>query len=56
MNNAVYGKTMKNLRNRINVKHLRNKEDYLKEISKASFMSQKYLKITCQQFVKTKLH
>ena len=30
MNNSVYGKTMKNLRNRINVKLVNNKKDYLK--------------------------
>ena len=30
MNNALYGKTMENLRNRINVKLARNKKDYLK--------------------------
>ena len=30
MNNAVYEKTMENLRNRINVKLVSNKVDYLK--------------------------
>ena len=30
MNNAIYGKTMENLRNRINVKLLNNEKDYLK--------------------------
>ena len=34
MNNAVYGKPMENLRNRINVKLASNQKDYLKWTSK----------------------
>ena len=30
MNDAIYGKIMENLRNRINVKLVNNKKDYLK--------------------------
>ena len=30
MNDAVYGKTMKNLRNKVNVKLLSNEKDYMK--------------------------
>ena len=41
MNNAAYGKTMENFRNRIDLKHLNNKKDYLKWTSKPSNMSHK---------------
>ena len=41
MNNAVYGKTMENLRNRFDVKLVSNKKDYLKWTSKPSSMSYK---------------
>ena len=41
MNNAVYGKTMENLRNSIDVKLLSNKKDYLKWTSKPSCMPHK---------------
>ena len=38
---AIYGKTMKNLRNRINIKLLHNQKDYSKRTSKPSYMSHK---------------
>ena len=38
MNNAVYSKTIENLRNRINVRLVSNKKDWT---SKLSYMSQK---------------
>ena len=41
MKNAVYGKTIVNLRNRIDVKPVSNKKDYLKWTSKPSYMSHK---------------
>ena len=41
MINAVFGKTMENLRKRISVKLINNAKDYVKCISKPSFVSQK---------------
>ena len=43
INNAVHGKTKRNLRNRIDVRLISNEKEYLKWISKPSYMSQKYL-------------
>ena len=43
MNNAVYGKTMKNLRKRTDVELVSNENDYLKWTSNPSYMSKKYL-------------
>ena len=41
MNNAIYGKTMEKLRNRIDVKLIKNEKDYLKFTLKLSYMSYK---------------
>ena len=41
MDNTVYKKTMRNLRNRIDVKLVSNYKDYLKCKSKSSYMSYK---------------
>ena len=43
MNNPAVGKYMEHLRNRIDVKLVSNKKDYLKLTSKPSIMSQKVL-------------
>ena len=41
MDNTVYKKTMRNLRNRTDVKLVSNYKDYLKCTSKSSYMSHK---------------
>ena len=41
MNNSVFVKTMENLRKRISVKLVNNSKDYVRCISKPSFISQK---------------
>ena len=43
MVNSVYGKSMGNLRKRINIKLVNNKENYLKYTSRPTFVSQKTL-------------
>ena len=41
MINSVYDKTMENLRKRISVRDVNNEKDYLKHISKPTFVSRK---------------
>ena len=41
MINSIYGKTMENLRKRISVKVVNNEKDYLKHVSKPTFISAK---------------
>ena len=55
MDNAIHGKAMENLRNRIDVKLLNNKEDYLKCTSKPSYMSHKIFDDSLVAIHKSKL-
>ena len=41
MNKSLFGKTMENLRKRMNVRLVNNAEDYKKYVSKPSFVLQK---------------
>ena len=41
MINSVYGKTMENLRKRINVRFVNNKKDFLKYTSRPTYVSHK---------------
>ena len=41
--NSVYGKTMENVKKRVNVKLINNEKKYLKVVSRPSFVSQKIL-------------
>ena len=41
MINSVYGKTMENLRKRINVRFVNNKKDFLKYTSKPTYVTHK---------------
>ena len=41
MNNGVFAKTLENLRKRISVELINNAKDYVKGVSKPSFISQK---------------
>ena len=52
MNNSVFGKTMENLRKRINVRLTNNAGDYKKYVSKPSFISQKIFNKNFVPFMK----
>ena len=41
MTNSVYGKTMENLRKRINVRYVDNKKDFLKYTSRPTYVTHK---------------
>ena len=56
INNAVYGKTMENLRNWIPVRLANNKKDCLKWASRPSYCHKKYLTMIYSQYIKAKLH
>ena len=52
MINSVYGKTMENLKKRINVRLINNAKDYNKYVSKAVFVSQKICSKTLLLFMR----
>ena len=56
MNNALYRNTKENLRNRIDVKRVSNKKDYLKWAYKPSYMSHKIFDNDLVAIRKTDLH
>ena len=54
VNNTIYGKTMENLRNRINVKLGNNEKDYLIVHQNQAICLTKYLTITCSRYLTKK--
>ena len=48
MNNSIFGKTMENLRKRINVKLINNAKDYAGCVNRPSFVSQKIFNKNCE--------
>ena len=55
INNAIYGKTIENFRNRINVKVVNNEKGYLKWTSKPSYTSRKRFNHNLVGIYKSKL-
>ena len=55
MNNSVYGKTMEKVRNRIDVKLVSNKKDYLKWTSKSNCIPDKIFENDLVATCKTEL-
>ena len=55
INNAIYGKTIENFTNRINVKVVNNEKDYLKCTSKPSYTSRKIFDPNLVGIYKSKL-
>ena len=55
MGNGLYGKTIENLRNRINVTLVSNKKDYLKWISKRNYMSKEIFDSVLVAMLKSKV-
>ena len=58
MNNCIYGKSIENIRKRINVKLINDKRKYLKIVNKPSFVSQKiidknFIAVHCKKKVLT---
>ena len=58
MNNCIYGKSIENIRKRINVKLINDKRKYLKIVNKPSFVSQKiidknFITVHCKKKVLT---
>ena len=45
--NSIYGKTMENIRKRINVRLINNSKDYVRCVSKPNFISQKIFSKKC---------
>ena len=59
MNDVVYGKTMENLRNKIDVRLVSKDKDHLKskmDIKTKLYVSKKYLTMISSQHGKEKLH